>query len=688
MKQRFLLVATLIFAVLFLGSCKRSGINDPVDPAESESSEAKAYASEINFAGWDIAVAGGIDDTLRALLAEHCSGYSATGTSGTELFLLGAYSSTYDSQIEAVLDGGGACVLTENLNDEKNIAAFLKACGFTIGDSYAKDITDLDDLEMLGIHADGGVYFAYNHIYTEEETAASVSTETIEGETGETPDEPEESEDKKPEEKLYSTWQYAALLGAYKWYSDILADEKALKDANTNQPANAPLRAPRKAEGQPQSKDVEEIIKGCPYTITLSHTFPKLWLPKHSGRDRDFIENVTLSVIAKYNMRQIYVFQSPEAGRIGGDYYVVKADLEWVNSGAYKGVGTKYHSGGIDLRYCGFIPYSCTMQTTPIVEKGYTIEIPVGGHVLPETVNRKTDHSETRSFNIGFGATGGGGGGRSLDSIGDSRMKGKFWQGDGAVSLNAGWGWNNTKSYPKYDWYIVQETGSPSAGHTVRMDDDWLPQPMYSDPGFEKLRENYGSTITVHESWIWHIPETKTDSTNAPLKIKFNMKAMYTWMDHFKLATTRITERYRFGNPPPLPIPSLERLFPKFEKVIPILPTNRTASGAIKITNNMVDDKDNALTVSNVTFIDADSKNNKILYADSENIYAYGTELTYTLPTKYKYRVYFKAGVKANTAKWYRMHKPYSIGLGQTISISDLYYVADDVAEGEWHPAN
>lgn len=682
MKQRFLLVATLIFAVLFLGSCKRSGINDPVDPAESESSEAKAYASEINFAGWDIAVAGGIDDTLRALLAEHCSSYSATGTSGTELFLLGAYSDSYDSQIEAVLDGGGACVLTENLNDEKNIAAFLKACGFTIGDSYAKDITDLDDLEMLGIHADGGVYFAYNHIYTDEETAASVSTETVEGETGETPDEPEDIEYKKPEEKLYSTWQYAALLGAYKWYADILADEKAFKDANTNQPANAPLRAPRKAEGQ-NKRDIEEIMKGCPYTITLSHTYKRLWAPEHSGRpQRDAIENVTLSVIAKYNMRQIFVFQSPNVGHSGGDYYVVNADLEWVNSGMYKGVGQMDHGNSTNRRYCGFIPHFCTMQTTPIVEKGFSIEIPAGGSVLPETVNRQTNHSESRSFNIDAGATGGPG------SLGGGGWKDFFWSV--TPSVNAGWGWNNTKSYPKYDWYIVNDAGSPNAGHTVRMDDDWLPKPTIGDPGFEKLRENYGSTITVHESWIWHIPETKTDSTYAPLKIKFSMKAQYTWMDHFKSPTTRITDRYKFGFPPPIPVPlpGMDKAFPKFEKVIPILPTNRAAVGSIKMTNNMVDDKDNALTVSNITFVDADSKNNKILYTDTENIYAYGTEMTYALPTKYKYRVYFKAGVKANTAKWYRMHKPYSIGLGQTVSISDLYYVADDVAEGEWHPAN
>lgn len=639
-----------MFALLLLGSCRPSGNDDPKIPEE------KKYESEINFTGWDIAVAGIEDEVLKALLEESCPGYGSIGEGETELFLLGAYSNSYDSQIEAVLNGGGACVLTEDLSAGA-ISGFLEACGYT--SDYANEI-DLEDLEMFGLHADGGVFFAYNHIFSGDEAESKITTETIEPETGVAEEEPgEDGEYKEPEESLYATWEYAALYSAYRWYEEILAETKAYEEAHPYQTVEGYLVAARHTD-EPIQRNVEDIIKGCPYQVVHSYTYDSITLPDHAARTQvDKIGNSKFSVAAKYNIRQVFVHPSEDAGGNAGDYYVVTADLEWMNSGMYHKVGQIDHGSATNRRYCGFIPSSCTMLTSPVVANGYTISIPAGGYVLPETVNKRTDHTETRSFNLGLTATGGGG--REPGPAG----KGKFGEGNGSVT--AGWGWNHSKSYPKYDWNIVQEGGSPDAGHTIKMDDKgWLPSPTWGDPGFEDLQENYGSTINVHESWIWHIPQTKTDGNEAPLKIKFSVKAEYTWMDHFKTPCTRTTERYKFGS---------------YEGTTPILPTHRYAAGNIRIKNNMEDDNGKQLTISNVTFVDAESPDKQVLFVDNGNIYAYDEEKTYTMMSKYKYHIYFKAGTRASNAKWYKTFDPVSVGLGQTISISNLMYASEEVTE-------
>lgn len=671
MKKLLSLLASLIFAVVFLGSCERIKKDDPKIPEE------KKYESEIDFTGWDIAAAGIENEVLKALLKESCPGYTGMGDEKTELFLLGAYANSFDSQIEAVLGGGGACVLTKGLSVE-TIAEFLEACGLD-GD-YAKEIEDIEDLEMFGVQADGGIYFAYHHTFSEEEAAEVVTTETIESETGKAENEPVDGEYKEPEESLYSTWEYAALYGVYKWYADILAENKAFEENNVTETVDG-YWDKTKANEEKTQKNLDEVIKGIQYTVTHSHTYQKLALPKHTGRNWDYIYNTTLSVILNYKIQQVFVFPEQDAGNSAGDYYVVNCDLEWVNSGMYHGVNQIHKPHATNLRYCGFIPYSCTVTHTPIVADGYTINIPVGGSVLPKTINRATEHTETRSFNIGLNATGGGQGGREggMGAGQPTSAKGTYGGGHGNATFTAGWGKNHTEKYMKNDWEIIQHGGSPIAGHSIKMDKGWLPEPTYSDPGFEKLR-NYGATIDVIESWIWHIPGTKTDGTEAPLKIKSNMETEYMWMDHFKTSPTRITESYCFGHWTPL---MAGTGLPHFEKTIPIHPTIRRGAGVIKLTNNMEDELQNELTISNITFVDADSKDRTVVFEDKNNVYANGKEITYTMLTKYKYDIYFKAGLKSSTAKWYKTSDPVNIGVGQTVAISDLLYAVEEVDEEE-----
>lgn len=661
MKQKFLLFAAILMAAIFLGSCNPN--NDPKTPEEKE------YESEIDFTEWDVAVAGIGDEVLSALLKEYCPDYTTVGTEDIELFLLGAYASSYDSQIDAVLDGGGACVLTENLTIE-NIEAFLEACGYDA--NYAKGIEKLENLEMFGVSGHGDVYIAYHEVHSADEEGFMTETTILDEGPDAGKDAEEKIEVKEGKKSLYETSEYGSLYGIYSWlkhsYEERAAYEEYEPEYETDEDfLLAPLKAgDQKGDGNKDiidPKSIERIAQGNTYTLKNTISIPKWKMPDHKGRTQeDFLYNAHYTVVANYTIHQLFVYPGSTAGANSGDYYVVNANVEWMNRGMYKGVDMVDHGGWTNRRYCGFIPHYCSFETTPVLKSGYTINIPANGSVLPETVNRETTHTETRSFNLGLNASIGAKGSGDKETKGrKSSTKGSKGI-EGNAGLTMGWGWNHTKNYTKKDWNIVKEGAAPSAGHKLEMDDDCLPAPMHSDPGFENVKEIYSSTFNVHESWIWHIPETQTESEDAPLKIKLRSVAEYTWMDHFITKDTRITKRYEFR-----PI----------EDCIAILPTNRVSAGVIKIVNNMERDGQK-LTVSNVTFLNADDIKDT-LFVDNNNTYRPDREMTYGMLSKYNYEIHFMAGRKRSDARWYKLVDNKSVGPNETIVIDDLDYDAEEV---------
>ena len=97
--------------------------------------------------------------------------------------------------------------------------------------------------------------------------------------------------------------------------------------------------------------------------------------------------------------------------------------------------------------------------------------------------------------------------------------------------MNFGWSWSDTKSWSVKDVDVENTTANSTAAWTLIYNE--LPQFKFSeDYGFDLGNSRaYRSSMQLHGSWVWYIPDMPYDTDAEPLRIKIEAEGNYGFMN-------------------------------------------------------------------------------------------------------------------------------------------------------------
>ena len=226
-------------------------------------------------------------------------------------------------------------------------------------------------------------------------------------------------------------------------------------------------------------------------------------------------------VTVSYDVYPIHVYEGENGA---GDYYFMDMTANVANDKMFQGKNA-FWTGGcpVYLRWCGAyaktFKVSSTLVNNDNNEQVAGVSFPAEGFPFPETIIKTTNYSKTKSFNIGTGVSGNLGG-----------KKGKGPKGGGSVSVNAGWSWSDTKSWSVKDVDVENRTANSSAAWALTFNE--LPYFQFSeDKGFNLGNSRaYRSSMQLHGSWVWYIPDMPDDTEAKPLRVKVEVEGNYGFM--------------------------------------------------------------------------------------------------------------------------------------------------------------
>jgi len=233
-------------------------------------------------------------------------------------------------------------------------------------------------------------------------------------------------------------------------------------------------------------------------------------------------------VTVSYDVYPIHVYE----GEIGaGDYYFMDMTANVANDKMFQGKSS-YWTGGfpVKIRWCGAYAKTFKVSSTLVNNKNNQqvagVSFPAEGFPFPETIINNTNYSKTKTFNIGTGVSG---------NLG--AKKGKGMAGGGSVNVNAGWSWSDSKSWSVKDVDVENRTFNSTAAWALTFNE----LPKYDFPeeyGFDLGNSRaFRSSMQLHGSWVWFIPDTPDDTDTEPLRIKVDVEGNYGFMRFF---TTKV----------------------------------------------------------------------------------------------------------------------------------------------------
>ena len=239
--------------------------------------------------------------------------------------------------------------------------------------------------------------------------------------------------------------------------------------------------------------------------------------------------NGSAPVTVSYDVYPIHVYE----GEIGsGDYYFMDMTANIANDKMFQGknsFGTSFFP--VLLRWCGAYAKTFKVSSTLINNKNTEqvagVSFPAEGFPFPETIIKTTNYSKTKTFNIGTGVSGNLGGEKGKEgNVSSSGIK-----GGGSVSVNFGWSWSDTKSWSVKDVDVENRTTNSTAAWAL----------IYNELPYFKWSEEYGfdlgnsrayrSSMQLHGSWVWYIPDMPDDTEAEPLRIKIEAEGDYGFMN-------------------------------------------------------------------------------------------------------------------------------------------------------------
>lgn len=501
---------------------------------------------------------------------------------------------------------------------------------------YADDLPfdpeeiDYEGLDLLGFTYEGVLFLNYvSKAQGEKGTSEGVETKKTE-EPGAVPDFIKYSASDYDE--IYDTEEWSSFQSVSEWMDAVEASREEIDEDEANARANT--RADQGA-----MKDLSQV-QGMPYTLNfIVEDDKRVWIKDGETHN---LATLKWKCTAVYSVRQLFIY--PGQGTPSGDYYIIQAHYSWDNSGIWKG---EFDSAGYN---CVSYPEWCQFITAPVMKEGYSCQIPVEGAVKPENANKQTKTTEERHFNI----TGKGSIGINSEKKGDELTAKRGYN----LEASASWSWSSKKEKTEYQWDIYRVGSGAESGHKLVINASDLPEHRtgWLRKGYDNIKpELLSSTMDIHSSWMWYVPETKMDSEEQVIRIQ-------CWFDpHIMIYLNGEASSY---TRPQWWLPTANGSILS----LPIAATNRLNAGKLIIENTF----DN-MTISNIEVTDA--KSGKVVAkSDAANI-TKGKTAEFILPaTNREYNITFKAGATAAEAKTYKNTDPVTLkGFTDETRISSAY---------------
>lgn len=243
-----------------------------------------------------------------------------------------------------------------------------------------------------------------------------------------------------------------------------------------------------------RTKATPNDIKELFHAQTITHT-------AHIGIVNGELGHVILShpdQLTKYGTIDIsytvYPLYSFEANTTSGDFYVVEGTFTVHNADMYNGQWVKKH-GGVKSHLCGFYLGTFDIQAALYNEQMQpftNVSFPAGASPVPETTVGATTYTSGFSWGLNGSITGGVTAGNPTATM----------------TIGGNVGWNNSTSRQISDLNIEKKTPNGIVNHTITVNN--LPSKGHYDvPSIAK------SDLTINQTWVWHIPSTRDNSTET-----------------------------------------------------------------------------------------------------------------------------------------------------------------------------
>ena len=240
----------------------------------------------------------------------------------------------------------------------------------------------------------------------------------------------------------------------------------------------------------------------------------------------------------------VYPIHVYEGENGAGDYYFMDMTASISNETMYKGKDG-FTTGGfpVYLRWCGAYATKFRAASTLINAKDSNevanVMFTAEGFPIPSTVVKDVDHSESKTFSIGCGISGGYDGKSGSESSGqpgqdptaEKLTSGGQW--GIKASVNPSWSWTDTKKWNVKDVDLENQTSGNTAAWSLIYNN--LPEFNSSYEYWYKEGESrsFRSTTTIRGSWVWYIPNVPDDSEPTPRRIKLDASADYGFQRFF-----------------------------------------------------------------------------------------------------------------------------------------------------------
>lgn len=241
----------------------------------------------------------------------------------------------------------------------------------------------------------------------------------------------------------------------------------------------------------------------------------------------------------------VYPLHVYEGENGAGDYYFMDMTASISNETMYKGKDGFYTGGfPVYLRWCGAYATKFRAASTLINAKDSNevanVMFTAEGFPIPSTVVKDVDHSESKTFSIGCGISGGYDGKSGSESTpgqpGQDPTVTKLTSGGQwgiKASVNPSWSWTDTKRWNVKDVDLENQTSGNTAAWSLIYNN--LPE---FNSGYEYWYKegesrSFRSTTTIRGSWVWYIPNVPDDSEPTPRRIKLDASADYGFQRFF-----------------------------------------------------------------------------------------------------------------------------------------------------------
>lgn len=537
-----------------------------------------------------------VEDVYEAALLRFIGGVTSEVTENTSAVIVEGNPTDFVYEINEVLDRDGAVFFyspkKEEIKQWADHEDNLMELSPELIDEY-----DFDKIALIGLTLDGSVYtYRKGELEALEATESEVEPSQIE----DTDESVYYSYLEETYDDIYDSSEYYMLGGIVSFLAGLDEAEMTYKTR-----ANGDAEGEKKRMPNLYQDDIE---------VTMDHQWGdhKGW----KGIVGWYYAKGVFS--AKFNIFHAFDFDGT------GDYYMVDANFQ-AHCGTFcqptRQPDTTWRVHTVQGDVLKFV----TFEAEPIVGDGiYSVKM--HRHARPENVAKEQTHTETTGFNIGGSLSIGANSGKE----GDVKSKGK----NGDVGVEAGFTDTKSVTFVTKEWDIVKSSASGSTvGYSISTSQDL--ESTFKGTTKINIKPNARGTIDINANWIWNVPQTKKNTyTKGIEKIRVNLKNFRTkW---FCVAEDLISETEK------------EQTYSDARIEIPLLLTNRTEYGAVKIINDLPN------PITGITIVNSKGKQ---VYSSQSIAVPNGSTYVVSLPTEGEYSIMLESGKNAEDADTYQYIK-------------------------------